>query len=77
MLTAPYCKSSEMLQSVCQQDMRQFFIHVFDTWRSGMDVGVSVKGWDENRDNYILAYNVLSDRSGYREADGDQCFSGV
>ena len=29
-----------------------------------MDVGVSVKGWDENRNNYILAYNVLSDRSG-------------
>ena len=29
-----------------------------------MDVGVSVKGWNENRDNYILAYNVFPDRSG-------------
>ena len=63
-LTAPHCKSSEMLQSVRQQNMRQFFIHSFDRWRVGMDVGVSVKGWNENRDNYILAYNVFPDRSG-------------
>ena len=63
-LTAPYCSRSEMLQSVGQQDVKQFFIHVFYSWKGGMAVGVSVKGWDENRDNYILAYNVLSDRSG-------------